>query len=172
METILDHIGELPNSITTFDPSAFDPTAIRRASPTPHFHCTYISFPSRLRCYMLIIGLHNSGYPALRAYTDNQGSGPIYKTKKRAIDSRLIISSETSHNATELCASDTSRGPDFVSLAEGVYCNMETREVKPVCPNSMGQDCFDVDVSQSRADRGGNGAMEGAKTFSDIIHWD
>jgi hypothetical protein len=46
---------------------------------------------------------------------------------KRAVDTRLVISSEASHNATALCASETSRGPDFVSLAEKVYCNMVSR---------------------------------------------
>ncbi|KAH7420218.1 hypothetical protein BKA64DRAFT_752830 [Cadophora sp. MPI-SDFR-AT-0126] len=106
------------------------------------------------------------GYPALRAYTDNQGNGPIYK--RRAPDSRLIISSEPSHNVTELCESETSRGPDFVSLVERLYCNMDTREIKPLCSDDVDEDCFDFNGSQSRFDGDGNGGKE----FTEVINWD
>jgi hypothetical protein len=84
---------------------------------------------------------HNyCGYPAFRAYTANEGGTSIFGKReiedatkeeahvaKRAVDTRLVISSEPSHNATALCESKTSRGPDFISLAEKVYCNMVSR---------------------------------------------
>jgi hypothetical protein len=86
------------------------------------------------------------GYPALRAY-DNTGA-PILKMKRsvaRALDSRLVISSDPSHNATILCESEISRGPDLVSLVEGVYCNMETSETLPLCTGRTTTNCFHLD---------------------------
>lgn len=54
----------------------------------------------------------------------------------------LIASRSTQHSARELCESDTSRGPDFISHHEGLHCNMTTREFKPLCDGSNVEDCF------------------------------
>src|ERR1700738_3356157 len=46
---------------------------------------------------------------------------------------KLITSTHPSHSAIGLCDSDTSRGPDFVSHHEGMYCDMETKQAYPLC---------------------------------------
>ncbi|KAK3359127.1 hypothetical protein B0T25DRAFT_514730 [Lasiosphaeria hispida] len=118
------------------------------------------------------------GWPAFRAYKDPNGGGVIVKkdngdsgeTKviKRALDSRLVVSSEPSHNATELCASETSRGPDFVSLAEGVYCNMETSETLPLCGGALQAACFQLE-SNGHVKRDGNSTQ---KPYTEVIKWE
>ncbi|KAI9652386.1 MAG: hypothetical protein M1829_001661 [Trizodia sp. TS-e1964] len=40
----------------------------------------------------------------------------------------LIISNFDSHSAQDLCESESSIGPDFVSMAEGIYCDMAEKE--------------------------------------------
>lgn len=116
------------------------------------------------------------GWPAFRAYTPQN---VIFKRDtaisertgkpKRARDPRLIISSDPSHNATELCASFTSRGPDLVNLAEGVYCDMETSDTLPICSDSITKDCFD---HINKAKVGGEGARIVGKVFSEVIEWE
>nr|XP_036575951.1 uncharacterized protein CTRU02_14088 [Colletotrichum truncatum]KAF6782607.1 hypothetical protein CTRU02_14088 [Colletotrichum truncatum] len=120
--------------------------------------CTWIDadHTNNIRATMLMIGWPyndpeksgspSCGYPAFRAYNGGSGivkrEGPVVGPRKK--DPRLIISSIPSHNATELCLSETSRGPDLVSLEEGVYCNMETRELLPLCGGDIITDCYDV----------------------------
>jgi hypothetical protein len=109
------------------------------------------------------------GYPALRAY-DNTGA-PILKMKRsvaRALDSRLVISSDPSHNATILCESEISRGPDLVSLVEGVYCNMETSETLPLCTGRTTTNCFHLD-GNANVKRDGSVTK---KPYTDTLKWD
>jgi hypothetical protein len=121
-------------------------------------------------------------YPALRAYTQNTGGSQIFKRHeiggalgepgqkvKRAVDTRIVVTSDPSHNATSLCESETSRGPDLVSLAEKVYCNMETRKTLPLCAQEeISTDCFDVESKQERKQ---NGRVI-PKDYTDVIVWD
>ena len=117
------------------------------------------------------------GWPALRAY-DN-GGGSIFKkrdgdgaahleagsTIKKRADTRLVVSSFPGHNATELCESETSRGPDFVSTTEGVFCNMESRKVQPLCKGDLEDGCFSL-VGATERSKGGSG-----KAYSEVIQW-
>ncbi|KAI0479427.1 hypothetical protein GGR56DRAFT_634961 [Xylariaceae sp. FL0804] len=86
-------------------------------------------------------------------------------------DSRLVVSNAAAHlhNATALCESPSSRGPDFVSRAEGVYCNMETRETLPLCAADgvTTTECFDVDAKHN-VKRDGSTTR---KSFSDVMEW-
>lgn len=50
----------------------------------------------------------------------------------------LVVSEHTAHSAVEVCESASSWGPDFVALAEGVFCDMCTRQLYPLCGNSGG----------------------------------
>ncbi|KAI1131669.1 hypothetical protein F5Y10DRAFT_262046 [Nemania abortiva] len=59
-------------------------------------------------------------------------------------DDRLIVSHIPGHSAIEVCESETSWGPDFVSMAEGLYCNMETHELLPLCGNGLTKGCFEI----------------------------
>lgn len=73
------------------------------------------------------------------------GSSTSHCTKKRDADTSLVRSDIWSHNATVLCQSPYSRGPDFISLAEGMHCDMESRIVTPLCDRQADDDCFSVD---------------------------
>ncbi|KAK0637151.1 hypothetical protein B0T17DRAFT_520765 [Bombardia bombarda] len=140
------------------------------------------------------------GYPAFRAYRDTNGGGGIFtrdegedepeglqlarnvdeieKTSgpvKHAFDSRLVISSEPTHNATALCESTTSRGPDFVSLFEGVYCNMATSETLPLCvEGTLTEGCFHVENQASVGKRAENATepVVVEKEYTAVIRWD
>ncbi|KAF6841087.1 hypothetical protein CPLU01_00648 [Colletotrichum plurivorum] len=97
--------------------------------------------------------------------------------KKRGLAHWVIVSSRRSRNATAVCQEQSSYGPDFVSLAEGVYCNMETRETLPLCengPSTDAVDCFDVD-SASRVTHVGARAQRPriqARNPTKVIKWE
>ena len=64
-------------------------------------------------------------------------------------ENQLVISPHTTHSAIEVCESDSSWGPDFVSLAEGIFCDMCERKVYPLC--SGGGNLTTATVSSSQA---------------------
>ncbi|KAI4938580.1 hypothetical protein J4E85_001021 [Alternaria conjuncta] len=117
-------------------------------------------------------------FPSFRAYTNANGGGNSIFSRdtldasaqnvKRAVDSRIVVTADPGHNATELCASGTSRGPDLVSLYENVYCDMDTRRTLPVCGDGIVTDCFDVETKQELMRSG----KRSQKEFSDVITWD
>jgi hypothetical protein len=114
------------------------------------------------------------GSPALAAYSDQAGTNKIFgrdsqKPAKRTtkVDPRAVISNIEKHNATELCQHENSQGPDLVSLHEGRFCDMETRQLLPLCGNSIETNCFNVtDMSVISNDK-----KRSAKSYPDIIKW-
>jgi hypothetical protein len=111
------------------------------------------------------------------------GPGTKGCTKKRAVtqnDMRLIRSDIWSHNATDLCTSDHSRGPDFVSLAEGMHCDMDTRKLTPLCHESGSyqnaqdkhsiEDCFSIDENKLIG-RSGIQKRAAKKQYSELLEW-
>ncbi|PHH72999.1 hypothetical protein CDD82_5695 [Ophiocordyceps australis] len=76
----------------------------------------------------------------------HQGSHWLQKQDRGKFHSQLVVSNQEAHNATDLCLSPTSVGPSFVSLHQGLFCDMETRQLLPLCmPNLNGtQECFDM----------------------------
>lgn len=73
------------------------------------------------------------------------GKEPISERKRSPKHhDQLIVSSNAAHNATQLCESATSRGPDFVSVPENVFCDMDTHTAFPICSPS-GHDDDDPD---------------------------
>ncbi|KAK7705572.1 hypothetical protein SLS64_007939 [Diaporthe eres] len=120
---------------------------------------------------------------SLRGWDEEGGKQllPIEKTKSRArnhrssqrSDDRLVVSSLDGHNATEVCESGTSWGPDFIATAEGdggVYCNMETHEVLPICHGSITKDCFALDGGAEPAVVSRLGKRSPRKP-TDVIFW-
>ncbi|KAJ2987614.1 hypothetical protein NUW58_g4406 [Xylaria curta] len=85
-------------------------------------------------------------------------------------DDRLVVSHIPSHSAIEVCESETSWGPDFVSMAEGLYCNMETHEVLPLCSNSLTKGCFEVNGTTGSARVAVNGLKELMKPRK-VVEW-
>ncbi|PHH66268.1 hypothetical protein CDD81_7861 [Ophiocordyceps australis] len=75
-----------------------------------------------------------------------QGSHWLQRRGMSKFQSQLVISNQQAHNATDLCLSPTSVGPSFVSLHQGLFCDMETRQLLPLCVPSQieTQDCFDM----------------------------
>jgi hypothetical protein len=64
---------------------------------------------------------------------------------KNIMSDRLTVSHETTHSAKELCDDDNSLGPDFVSIEEGLFCDMETAKLWPLCTATQTSECFDLD---------------------------
>lgn len=115
----------------------------------------------------------------MQAWPNDGGEQMLPMTKKKRYiltrrsqrsDNRLVISALATHNATEVCESETSWGPDFVSEAEGVYCNMATHEAVPLCDGGLSEDCFDVNGAGGPAMRRRNGKRDNRK-FSSVVKW-
>lgn len=57
---------------------------------------------------------------------------------------QLIVSNITDHSAADLCNSDTSQGPDFVSTVESLFCDMTAKQLYPLCSDTQTDSCFDL----------------------------
>ena len=83
----------------------------------------------------------------------------------------LIVSPD--HSATELCDSSSSLGPDFVSLEEQLFCDMDIKELWQLCSVSKTDDCFDLGNTTIKA---GNDTMDAKKRsvekeYRKIVYW-
>lgn len=57
----------------------------------------------------------------------------------------LIISTDPKHSAQILCQSTTSSGPDFISMTEGLFCDMDVKQLWPLCSSiNASSSCFDT----------------------------
>lgn len=117
------------------------------------------------------------GERGFRAYVYNDaveeislpaGGRKNMKRAARKADSRLVISDRPGHSAVTLCESETSHGPSLVSLSEAMFCNMETREVQPICAGGLTKDCFDVPKAQEAGQRVASAEGTG---YSGVIDW-
>ncbi|KAI8662882.1 hypothetical protein NCS56_01093000 [Fusarium sp. Ph1] len=106
---------------------------------------------------------------------------PVPNNRKRGIrpqrrntsGTRVVITKEAGYNTTELCTSETSWGPDFVSLDEGLYCDMGSRELWPVCREDKDViPCFDVEtIKIEYGDKVERDSIPQQKEFTEIIQW-
>ena len=101
-------------------------------------------------------------------------SGPLTGAAKSSHQSkrsaeRLIISSSDQHSAIGLCESATSRGSDLVSTAEGLFCDMQSKALHPLCSKIIGVDCFDLGLYQLRSRRRDVGTE---RTYRRVERWD
>ncbi|KAB8336851.1 hypothetical protein FH972_021159 [Carpinus fangiana] len=88
--------------------------------------------------------------------------------------SHLVVSSHDSHSAHELCANERSFGPDFVSTAEGIFCDMSEKKAWPLCSSSIKSDCFDLEAQSLRHSglhRRGE-LLPALKTYNTTSFWD
>lgn len=60
------------------------------------------------------------------------------------MERRLIVSNKVQHRAENMCSSDTSWGPDFVGT-DGMFCDMGTKTLTPLCSTSSEDGCLDID---------------------------
>ena len=92
------------------------------------------------------------------------------------VGKQIVKSNLDSYTATSLCKSETSRGPDFTSLAEGKFCDMETKTLWPICKSQEDESCFDNDNHLMRGvkrlgKRAGR-AVTRAKNYTKVTIWD
>ena len=96
---------------------------------------------------------------------------------------RLTISHLSDHTATVVCQSETSWGPDFVSVAEGLYCDMCEKMLWNLCAGPGATYCFDLVTRELRfsgrletrdLDEGSTGEEELAglrKRYAKVDEW-
>ncbi len=89
----------------------------------------------------------------------------------------VIISTSPNHSAKELCESETSRGFDFVSSTENLFCDMESKKLWPVCDTTTTSACFDMISSTMKPGKGlrgrdsRSGQIPPAKQYTKTVHW-
>lgn len=61
----------------------------------------------------------------------------------------LIISPHAKHLASEICEDENSLGPDFLSLHEGMFCDMKNKKWYPICDDNAGliDNCLVMNVA-------------------------
>jgi hypothetical protein len=92
-----------------------------------------------------------------RAYpdgTDLKGWNISKKRHARDVKSRrgikeklaetIVVSHWPTHSAREMCEDPMALSSDFVSVQEGLFCDMTSRKLWPVCTPSITTDCFDI----------------------------
>ena len=87
---------------------------------------------------------------------------------------KLVVSTYEGQSAQELCDSATSRGPDFVSLDEGKYCDMSEKKVYKLCSGRYTRNCFSLDRDGKRLRRrdGGPGASDALhRDYGEVDRW-
>ena len=102
--------------------------------------------------------------------------------KKRTVGhgfKHIISSRHQTQSAKELCESDSSDGPDFVSLHEKIFCDMNSKEAHPICDDKEDSvDCFHLDhqkavlAKRDAGYMGSNGTMTAWRKYSHIEVWD
>ena len=72
--------------------------------------------------------------------------------RNAAMASQLVVSTDVQHSAKELCESDSSHGPDFVSVPERLFCDMGTKTLWLFCEEDEDQKpCFDPETKELRS---------------------
>jgi hypothetical protein len=74
------------------------------------------------------------------------------KGVKNYMHDRLVVSHYDRQSAKELCENPMSLGSDFVSVPEGIFCDMETAKWWPLCDKENTKECFDLNTQSLRVD--------------------
>ena len=103
-------------------------------------------------------------------FPDNGNEVPVKRRNKLSGKSRLgrrdsrnpqphhlVISNSDQHSAKHLCEHPSSLGPDFVSVPEGVFCDMEHGLWYNLCANQPTLPCFDLDTQTLKGNSSANG---------------
>ncbi|KAL8797104.1 MAG: hypothetical protein Q9195_000571 [Heterodermia aff. obscurata] len=80
---------------------------------------------------------------------------------------QLVVSDIQAHSAKDLCDHSRSRGPDFVSRVENIYCDMTAKRSYPLCKDKQTKDCFSLDKQGKRVSR-----RDGTTGQTDALHRD
>lgn len=138
----------------------------------PSFICTEDECPATGGSFEMDLGIQDFTRRNIRVRSDKRGSlqrrDRMIATLKRrqAIHAdRLVISQIAEHSAVELCNSLASLGPDLVSIAEGMFCDMSEKRLWPLCTANSTPYCFDLE-SQTVRGPAAPPAVKGALTAS------
>ncbi|KAF1984884.1 hypothetical protein K402DRAFT_455480 [Aulographum hederae CBS 113979] len=63
---------------------------------------------------------------------------------------QLVKSDIAVHSAAEVCGDEWTIGPDFYSVREGLFCDMVTKTLYPVCKGKGDVECFDEGTDRTR----------------------
>lgn len=95
--------------------------------------------------------------------------------RQEAMSDEVVISSRPGNDVFDLCGSETSLGPDYVSLAEGMFCDMSTKTLWPLCGDLLAKGCFDVEEKKMKwANRELKKRHEGdgEKAYTRVTTWE
>ena len=87
---------------------------------------------------------------------------------------QLVVSDIQTHSATMLCNHPQSRGPDFISSMENVFCDMSAKMFYPLCDDGKAKDCFSLNKRGKRMSRRDHttGQMDAFhRDYHDVQHW-
>ncbi len=103
---------------------------------------------------------HNDDlYPLTRRAKPRRYGEPLFD--------HLVTSNISHHSASRLCEDERSFGPDFVSYAEGRFCDMHLKAHIPFCmPGGVALICYDVSM---KAVVGPEGSV--AKNYTHVVEW-
>lgn len=111
------------------------------------------------------------GHSVIKTTTGSKEEQHAATNRRTQEDRRLIVSSLGVHSADELCHDSLSLGPDFVSLAEQTHCNMQTREVLPLCMDDLTTGCFDLEAVATTTRISASDDGEEFSNLTHIIYW-
>lgn len=118
------------------------------AGPTPRGPMPQSSIDSRS------LSTNDDATPQ-RMYDYKQPRKP--RPRNQASADKLVINSRPEQSAITLCNSPTSRGSDFVSVDEDLFCDMDTKTLYPLCSQKVTTGCFDVDAEKLQLRKRGEG---------------
>ena len=93
------------------------------------------------------------------------------------LNETLIHSHFPWHSAEALCKSKGAVSPDFVSHVEGMFCDMKTRQLWPLCNNSTTPStCFDITTNTLNKSTTSSNITKGdvignTKTYGGVVTW-
>ncbi|KAG9232657.1 hypothetical protein BJ875DRAFT_485887 [Amylocarpus encephaloides] len=106
---------------------------------------------------------------------DQDYAYPSKRTTEAApfMEGHLVSSASPDHSAIEVCNSESSRGPDFLSLPEGVFCDMAAKKTYPVCTTYVKDTCFDTERKTLRVGAGPQrrGEIIPRKEYHKVGNW-
>lgn len=112
------------------------------------------------------------GFKKRDLVSDQQARGPARRSTPEPV---LVKSHREEHSATELCKAPNSKGPDFVSLPEKVFCDMDKKEIWPLCSDTQPFACFDLEKNTMRTAPHGRRSLNGRnipdKSYTKELTW-
>ncbi|KAK4457041.1 hypothetical protein QBC42DRAFT_279985 [Cladorrhinum samala] len=112
-------------------------------------------------------GLHARRQLQRRQAADNSSTSAPFLSLSQRLSDLLVFDDATDHSAIELCASETSLGPDFASTTEELFCRMSDKTLWPFCGSTYVDDCFDVNLQQLVV----GGKVTRDRKYTKVMNW-